>query len=149
MARRSRSTKNLFGRTSAFQGGVNFTFEGEQDIIDALKELEASVTAEAMEAALQAGAEILVDGMRDKLSTHRRTGELSRSLGMETTMNTKYNCIVLVGMTKAGFYGRFLEYGTSNIKGDRYAYARPTWDERKDEVNDAIIGVLAEAVTKS
>ena len=142
MARRS-----AFGSAGrgAIGGGVTFTFEGEADIKSALDALEASVSAELLEQAGLAGGQIVVNSMKDKVAV--RTGKLRNQIGMEISEKTRYNVVVLIGLTKAGFYGRYLEHGASEMRAR--PFMRPAWDEKQGEAIGAARAVLAEAVTKS
>jgi HK97 gp10 family phage protein len=131
---------------SAEKGGISFSFYGEDDIRNALERMIADISADALEEAGLTGAQVLVDDMQERVAQHKRTGRLARGIGMMVTEKTRYHVIVLVGLTKSAFYGRFLETGTSKM--DAMPFARPSWDENENEVNGAILGKLREVVMR-
>jgi HK97 gp10 family phage protein len=129
---------------SAEKGGISFSFYGEEDIRNALERMVADISADALEEAGLAGAQLLCDDMQERVRV--RSGKVRRSIGIQTIEKTRYHVVVLVGLTKAGFAGRFLELGTSKMTAK--PFARPAWDENEGEVSGAILGKLREAVMR-
>jgi HK97 gp10 family phage protein len=87
--------------------------------------------------ACEAGAEIVTPAAQRIInsSTQKRSGRLAIGVANETDEESAY-----VGWVKDAFYGRYFETGTKKM-GAR-PHIRPAYEQNKDKIAHAMIGVL-------
>lgn len=105
--------------------------KGFQELSEELAEISKSTTESVRREALDDGAEIIV--ARARQLAPRDTG-LLKSEGIVKGDNDGDS--IKVGWTKDGFYGRFLENGTSKMAPR--PHLRPAWEQEKTAVLDAM-----------
>lgn len=99
---------------------------GMEELASQLEELAKKTDAEACREALDAGARIVTEAVRNRAPV--RTGKL-QDKGI--TYEVKDETVAEIGWTKDGFYGRFHEYGTSKMAAR--PYMRPAFEASKEE----------------
>lgn len=89
--------------------------------------------------ALSEGAEVILDEMKKTSSFSDRTGRLRKGLSISKPSSDKGRKIVKIGINKSDnseiFYGKFIEYGTTNGKRSIAAkpYMRPALENKRNE----------------
>lgn len=106
---------------------------GEKKLLEKLRQL-GEAAADALEEAAEAGADIVLEDAKARVPV--RTGTLKESLTKETTEKTAGRAVVSVGPGKEGFYGRFVELGTS--KTAPRPFLRPALDKNRRGVKAAV-----------
>lgn len=109
--------------------------KGFDELSKELTEYSKSADPARRKDALEEGAEIIVDRARSLAPV--RTGLLKRE-GIAKGNNT--NDFIDVGWTESGFYGRFLEYGTSKMAPR--SHLRPAYEQTKTQVADTMLRKL-------
>src|SRR5690606_27735405 len=90
--------------------GVSVRIEGWEELERKLRQLGSTINErELLEGALMEGAGIVKGAIEQ--SAPYRTGQLRDSITISKKGREKYS--VRIGPSGKGFYGRFLEYGTS------------------------------------
>ena len=113
--------------------GVSVRIEGWEELERKLRQLGETINErELLEGALMDGAEIVKASMQR--TAPYRTGQLQESIEISKKGREKYS--VRIGPSGSGFYGRFLEYGTSRVAAR--PFARPAFDAVHNEVQQAI-----------
>ena len=105
--------------------------KGFQEFSEELTELAKSTSEPYRKEALDAGGEIIVERARQLVPVD--TGLLQRE-GIVKGDNDGNS--IQVGWTKDGFYGRFLENGTSKMSPR--PHIRPAYEQKKREVWDVM-----------
>lgn len=96
----------------AVTSGLRIEIEGLDDLERKLSGLGATINAQGLlENALMSGAEIVQSAF--SAAAPRRTGQLAGDIQISKQGRQKFS--VRVGPGIAGFYGRYLEYGTSKM----------------------------------
>src|SRR5690625_4134669 len=86
--------------------------EGAEELQAQRKAMASEInTGEVLETALMDGGEIVQAAIQS--SAPVRTGQLSGSIEISKRGREKYS--IRIGPSGRGFYGRFLEYGTSKM----------------------------------
>lgn len=107
--------------------------EGWEELEAKLRDLGATInTGELLENALMEGGEIVRDAISAQAPA--RTGQLAGSIEISKQGREKHS--IRIGPSGAGFYGRFLEYGTSRL-GAR-PFVRPGFDGSRGAAEKAI-----------
>lgn len=104
--------------------------EGSEEIARKLAELSDTMAGGELAVATRLGAEVVAEEAANRVP--RKSGNLARSMSTQVTKATRTRATVLAGPTKDGYYGRFLEFGTSRQAAR--PFLRPAFDEKKDEV---------------
>ena len=123
---------------------MTYSLAGAEQLIKNLQGLKKSMTADRLEEAAHAGAEIVRDAAAG--NAPRDSGGLADSIVAATLSGEKKpdGVEVGVGPDKKHFYGIFTEIGT------RYHAAtpwlRPALDENKEQVMHTIAGSLKEVM---
>ena len=102
--------------------------ELSQELADIAKHADAPTRKEALEK----GAEIIVRRARSLVPVD--TGLLKRSGVVKGENN---GTSIQIGWTKSGFYGRFLERGTSKMAPRPHIW--PAYEQTKNEVMDTML----------
>ena len=98
---------------------VDVKVEGTEELLRTLQRLHPSLAENGLRAGVGAVGREIVKEARRNLAPHRKTGNLSRSLGVSTRINRIERAVTGKARTRSGkydgFYGRFLEFGTRYI----------------------------------
>lgn len=106
--------------------------KGFDELAQELSQIAKAATGPAKKEALEDGAEIVVD--RARVLAPVDTGLLKRE-GIVKGDNTGDK--IDIGWTKAGFYGRFLEHGTSKMAPR--PHINPAWEQTKTQVINTML----------
>ena len=109
--------------------------KGFDELAQELSQIAKAATGSAKKEALEDGAEIVVDRARTRAPVD--TGLLKRE-GIVKGDNTGDK--IDIGWTKAGFYGRFLEHGTSKMAPR--PHISPAWEQTKTQVINTMLTKL-------
>ena len=119
------------------------TLKGMDAIINKLYSINANVNKLSNQALKKAGEPVLVEA---KSLAPIMSGNLKDGLkisGIKTKAGIKY---VLVGIDRGDispiFYGKFVEYGTSNGNYPRQPFLAPAYESKKGEATRIIAEVL-------
>lgn len=123
---------------------IDFVIEGVDELASKLRKLGETVNSEKfIYSVLRPGGEVLKDEI--ELWAPYDTGQLVDSLDISEKGKEKVS--IRVGPTGAGFYGRFHEYGTSQLPAN--PFMRPAFDAASDDIEDAIQDAFWDAVVKA
>lgn len=114
---------------------MNDLTKGFDELSKELAELSKSADPARRKDALEDGAEIIVARARSLAPV--RTGLLKREGIVKGNITGDF---VDVGWTDDGFYGRFLEYGTSKMAPR--SHLRPAYEQTKTQVVDVMLRKL-------
>lgn len=106
--------------------------KGFDELAQELSQIAKAATGPAKKEALEDGAEIVVDRARALAPVD--TGLLKRE-GIVKGDNTGDK--IDIGWTKDGFYGRFLEHGTSKMAPR--PHINPAWEQTKTQVINTML----------
>jgi len=124
--------------------GVRVEIEGWDELEAKLRKLATNLnTQEVMENALMDGAEIVKGALESGAPRH--TGQLAGDIHISKQGRQKYS--VRVGPGIRGFYGRYLEYGTSRMAAR--PWMRPAFDGVQASVERAISDSMWRAVEEA
>lgn len=113
--------------------GVNVRIEGWEELERKLRQLGATINEqELLEGALMEGAGIVKGAIEQ--SAPYKTGQLRDNIEISKKGREKYS--VRIGPSGKGFYGRYLEYGTSSHSAR--PFVRPAFDRVRGEAQRAI-----------
>lgn len=112
------------------------------DVLEAkLKAMAEHIDSkEVMEAALQEGATVVQQAIT--YFAPQRTGQLAASIEISEGDRVKYS--LRVGPSGAGFYGRYLEYGTSKMSA--HPFMRPAFSATQNAAELAIADAIWAAI---
>lgn len=109
-----------------------------QDIIDKLEELERKAQKEISTNALNAGADILLEGQIETVPED--TGELKASLDKGKIKGSGTKSKITVGIESDNKdvirYGYYQEYGTENMIGKKWM--KKAWNKNIKQASEAI-----------
>lgn len=97
--------------------------KGEKQMLANFKKLPAQVARRVARGALIASARPIIKQAKSNLRPHKRTGLLIESIKSKSAKKGKRagdEVTILVGPTTRGFYGSFLEFGTSRFPAVRW-----------------------------
>lgn len=109
--------------------------KGFDELAQELSQIAKAATGPAKKEALEDGAEIVV--ARARALAPVDTGLLKRE-GIVKGDNTGDK--IDIGWTKDGFYGRFLEHGTSKMAPR--PHISPAWEQSKTQVTETMLTKL-------
>lgn len=109
--------------------------EGGEELARKLATLSEQMAGGELAVATRLGAEVVAEEAAQR-APRGRTGKLARSMTTKVKKITPTRATVLAGPSSEGFYGRFLEFGTSYIKAR--PFLRPAFDTKKDEAAKVI-----------
>lgn len=123
---------------------VKVELEGWDELERNLKALGDTINAEAaLETALMDGAEIVKSAIEARAP--HVTGQLAGDIHISRKGRQKYS--VRIGPGIRGFYGRYLEYGTSKMK--KRPFMRPAFEASNDAAQEAIRQAIWRAVQEA
>ncbi|MDB8794273.1 HK97 gp10 family phage protein [Romboutsia sp. 1001216sp1] len=109
-----------------------------QEVLDRLEELERKAQKEIATNALNAGADILLEGQIE--TAPEDTGELKKSLDKGKIKGTGTKAKITVGIENASEdvvrYGYYQEYGTENMIGNKWM--KKAWNKNIKQASEAI-----------
>jgi len=118
-------------------GQFSVTVKGADDILQRLKELGAKAMPETQQAVAEA-AKIIQDEAATRV--RKRTGTLAQSITISESKRkvrkAPGEASVFIGPSKEGYYGLFLELGTSKMPA--YPFLVPALKASKARVKEAI-----------
>jgi HK97 gp10 family phage protein len=123
--------------------GANFNLEieGWDELEDKLRALGVEINSqELLEDSMNEGAEVVRSAIAS--SAPYRTGQLSGNIQVSRQGRKKYS--LRIGPSGRGFYGRFLEYGTSRMAAR--PFVRPAFDGVRSEAERTISEAIWRAV---
>lgn len=128
----------------AKSGHVVLEIEGWDEVENNLRKIAEHIDAQAtIEDALSDGAEVVRDAIA--ANAPRNTGRLAGSIAISKQGREKYS--VRIGPTISGFYGRFIEYGTSRMGAQ--PFMRPAFDSVRPQVQTAIGEAIWKAIQEA
>lgn len=119
-----------------------YVFVGTPEVTAALRGIERELAEQHLEAALMAGAAIIVEEAR--ILAPRRTGQLAANIAAQPNARGGGRAEVGVGWQPEGFYGRYQEIGTS--RHGAKPHIRPAFDHHRERVIEAISDELRRRV---
>ena len=118
---------------------------GEKEMLANFKKLPVQVARRVARGALLASAKPIIKEAKNNLAPHKRTGILRKSIKSKSAKKGRRagdEVTILVGPTVRGFYGSFLEFGTS-------VFSPVRWFSRAlDSTRDEQIRILQAEVGK-
>lgn len=115
------------------RNGMSVQIEGWEELKAKLRGLGDTIDSkELIQDALMEGAEIVQEAISS--GAPYRTGQLSGDINISKESDPKYS--VRIGPGKAGFYGRFNEFGTSKMAAQ--PFVRPAFDATRSKAQDAV-----------
>ena len=120
---------------------MDYTLQGQEELLKNLAKLGDRL-GDGLEAAVRAGALLVQNDGKTKCP--KVTGNLSRSIHMETTEKSNEKVTVQVGTDVE--YAATIEFGGSRKAPE--GYLRPAMDENKDKVPKEISAALGDIVRK-
>jgi HK97 gp10 family phage protein len=115
---------------------------GLQETIDALNQLPPALRRQPIPDALTDGGQVVLQ--EEATTVPIKTGRLFRSLEVSSVQTKKSVQVVKVGTTSEGFYGTFLEFGTSRIPAR--PWMRPALDHAARPALQAFQAILEQAI---
>lgn len=112
--------------------------KGFDELAQELSQIAKAATGPAKKEALEDGAEIVVDRARTLVNYSKRRKGLLQKTGIVKGDNTGDK--IDIGWTKDGFYGRFLEYGTSKMAPR--PHINPAYEQTKTQVINTMLTKL-------
>lgn len=112
----------------------NATIMGANEIERALAGLERRARGQVLGSALRASASVLRKEAR-RLAPKGATGNLRRSIAVRTNRRQRNSVSLTMGLRPDGFYGRFVELGTSTQSA--HPFMRPALQAKSREAVDA------------
>lgn len=123
---------------------VRVEMEGWEELERKLQSLgDRMQSQDVLEEALMAGAEVVREAIA--AAAPRRTGILASDIHVSRKGRIKYS--VRIGPGLKGFYGRFLEYGTSKMAAR--PFMRPAFEASNDAAQEAIRQSIWQAVQEA
>jgi len=118
---------------------VKFDLKGMADLERELNQLTLKARASVLRGALNKAIDPILQAARQNVSAQftERSGTLRRSIKKSATAprgSNGFTAEAKVGVTGEGFYGRFLEFGTSKMPAR--PFMRPAVDAHAQEVVD-------------
>ena len=114
---------------------MNDPTKGFDELSKELADISKNVSEPVRKEALDKGGEIIVRRARSLVPV--RTGLLKREGVVKGDNNGDS---IEIGWTKDGFYGRFLEYGTSKMAPR--SHLRPAYEQTKNEVMNTMLQTM-------
>lgn len=115
---------------------------GLKELDAALQELAWPAARRALRKGIRRGANVIRDEARANAPVD--TGLLKRQIRTRERSEDEGNMRFAVEVTRSAFYGRFLEYGTSNMGAK--PFLRPAAEGRTEEAVASMRDALAEAI---
>lgn len=125
--------------------------QGNAELSKVLQSLPARASGVILRSAVRSGAEVV----RAEASRRapRRTGNLSRHIGIQTVKSTKDHAVVDVGPDEKAWYGLEVEMGHAIVRNKQVVghvlakpYLRPAFDEKEREAELVIGRVIGDAL---
>lgn len=115
-------------------GRFSVTIKGADEIQRKLKELSAKALPEVQQAIMEA-AKIVQEEAKNRV--RKRTGTLAESISVDEPKKKKPDeAAAVIGPGKEGFYGMFLELGTSKMPA--YPFLVPSLKASKRQVEEVV-----------
>ena len=118
--------------------------DGVEELERAVRRVSEAVQGRALEAAVAAGADVLVHGMETRAP--RQHGDLEMSIIKHPSKVTSERAVFDVGPAKLGFHGMFQELGTFDMAPQ--PFMRPTFDEDGDMAVKVVSNELRRGVLR-
>jgi HK97 gp10 family phage protein len=127
--------------------GVDVELSGLGDLMDELECMTVNVAAIENEA-LQAAAGPILEEAKKTSAFHDRSGKLRKSLSISKLKigKTKSKYVLIGALSHDVFYGRMVEYGTSNA--NPHPFLEPAFIHHRAEASEIIANKLREALGK-
>lgn len=113
-------------------------------LFDRLEEIEKKASGQAIDNALEKGAEVILEAQKETVPVD--TGHLEQSLAKGKIIGSGTNKKITIGIEneydESIRYGYYQEYGTSNMVGKKWM--KKAWNKSVSEANKAIGESLAE-----
>lgn len=113
-------------------------------LFDRLEEIEKKASGQAIDNALEKGAEVILEAQKETVPVD--TGHLEQSLAKGKIIGSGTNKKITIGIENGDDesirYGYYQEYGTSNMVGKKWM--KKAWNKSVSEANKAIGESLAE-----
>ena len=113
-------------------------------LFDRLEEIEKKASGQAIDNALEKGAEVILEAQKETVPVD--TGHLEQSLAKGKIIGSGTNKKITIGIEneydESITYGYYQEYGTSNMVGKKWM--KKAWHKSVSEANKAIGESLAE-----
>ena len=123
------------------RANVTVEIEGAEELEAKLQALGAEINSgELLESAMMDGAEIVRGAVQS--SAPVRTGQLAGSIQISKQGRKEHS--LRIGPAGSGFYGRFLEYGTSRMSAR--PFVRPAFDGVRVQAEAAISDSIWRAI---
>ena len=117
--------------------------EGMNELLDQLEKLGRK-GARIENDALKKAGEIVKESIEDKAPEREGSGNLKRSIEVSKIKIKEGQKIVEVGPNDDGFYGKFLEFGTTKMAAQ--PFMGPGFEAVKDEAVEAIKDTIREGL---
>lgn len=111
---------------------------GFDELAKELEEIAKHTDESHRRQALEDGAEIVIDRARTLVNYSKRRKGILQKTGIVKGDNTGDK--IDIGWTKDGFYGRFLENGTSKMAPR--PHISPAYEQTKTQVNEKMLATM-------
>lgn len=124
---------------------VEMKVDGAAEVERALRQLPRIVAGRALQAAVRQALNPMRREARKNLNAvHRkRTRQLSKSLRTRNGPRSRFHATGILSLSRRGFYGMFLEFGTDRIAGKHW-FSRAFFSKTKETIAE-----LGKSVWKS
>ena len=116
--------------------------QGLAELDHALQQLAWPAARRALRKGMRAGANVVRNEARTKAP--KRTGNLKRKIRTRERSEEGGNMRFSVEIPRSAFYGRFIEYGTSQMAAK--PFLRPAAENKTEEAVEMMRSALAEAI---
>lgn len=124
---------------------VSLKVLGQKDIVRRLNLMPDATAGKALSKAAMAGAKVIVSAAKARAPV--RTHKLQESITAEVTEKSRDHVEATIGPGKEGFYGMFIELGTSKMPAR--PFLRPALDENEEAAIQAVWHELEAQILKA